>query len=237
MNDRRFIELLNLYLDHHISAAEAAELEAEVLANPERKRTYDDYCRMQRACCLIGKRSRSLAPASAKLSRALRDADRKIAAPRRSIWRPVYTGSFAAAAMAACVTVVVVTSRQSPSNLPAGGPGESFASAPVSQPEEPVAVAALTTPAPTPSASFEYQPVFASTGLGVIRNTREAEIASNDREALEWMQRVDMLPVARVLVDEQAFEGRPTLHTDNRVFRSRHMPQGAAEFTAYQFQR
>jgi hypothetical protein len=58
-----------------------------------------------------------------------------------------------------------------------------------------------------------------------------------DREALEWMQRVDLLPAKRIVVDEQAFESRPTLQQDSREFRSRRAVQGSAEFTTFQFQR
>jgi len=87
------------------------------------------------------------------------------------------------------------------------------------------------------SSSFDLQPALAADVLGVARNAREVEIASTDREALEWMQRVDLLPVQRVVVDEQAFESRATLQQDNRVFRSRHSVQGSTEFTAFQFQR
>lgn len=53
MNDREFIELLNLYLDHEITPSDAARLEAEVRSNPERRRTYLEYCRMQKACALL----------------------------------------------------------------------------------------------------------------------------------------------------------------------------------------
>ena len=53
MNDSEFIELLNLYLDHEITPADAARLEAEVRGNPERRRTYLEYCRMQKACALL----------------------------------------------------------------------------------------------------------------------------------------------------------------------------------------
>jgi len=53
MSEREFIELLNLYLDHEIEAADAARLEAEVRSNPERRRTYLQYCRMQKACALL----------------------------------------------------------------------------------------------------------------------------------------------------------------------------------------
>lgn len=238
MNNRRFIELLNLYVDEQLDPKEAAELEAEVLANPARRRTYNQYCRLHRGCCLLSDGSRAIAPTSQAFARSLLQAERKISAPRRSSsWRPVYTGMFSAAAMAACVAVVVVVNRQSaPTSAPAVAEIESPASR-TSQPE--IAVAALpaaVVSAPTAS-SFDIQPALAAAGLGVVRNAREADIAANDREALEWMQRVELMPSARVVIDEQAFETRPTLQQDNRVFRSRHSIQGNAEFTAFQFQR
>lgn len=53
MNDSEFIELLNLYLDHEITPADAARLETEVRGNPERRRTYLEYCRMQKGCAIL----------------------------------------------------------------------------------------------------------------------------------------------------------------------------------------
>jgi hypothetical protein len=70
MNDREFIELLNLYLDHEIAPADAARLEAEVRDNPERRRIYLDYCRMQKACGLLAKDFAKERPADRQESRS-----------------------------------------------------------------------------------------------------------------------------------------------------------------------
>jgi hypothetical protein len=235
MNDRRFIELLNLYVDQQIDPSEAAELEAEVLRSPERRRTYNQYCRLQRGCCLLGDGARSTAPSSVGFARSLREAERKIADPRRPAWRTAYTGMYGAAAMAAFVVVVWVVNRPAPvSNSFVTTAG---ASAPVESHAPGMQVVSAPVVSPTLSSSFDLQPVLVASGLGVARNAREAEIAATDREALEWMQRVDLLPIQSVVVDEQAFEARATLQQDNRVFRSRHSVQGNAEFTAFQFQR
>ena len=248
MNDTRFIELLNLYLDHQLAPEEAAELEAEVMGNPARRRTYDQYCRLQRGCSLLGERERSVAPASQAFTRSLRDVERKISTPRRPVWQqPAYAGFFAASAMAACVAVVFVVNR-SPSASPVASTPEVLAKVTPQSIEtekgEPVMVAASATvqqptvvAAVAGSSSFEIQPVLAASGFGVARNAREAEIAASDPEALEWMKRVEQLPLQRIVVDDQAFETRATLHPDNRVFRSRQAMQGTAEFTAFQFQR
>jgi hypothetical protein len=53
MKESKFIELLNLYIDHQISQEEAGVLEEEILRNPQRRQTYHQYCRMQRACTLV----------------------------------------------------------------------------------------------------------------------------------------------------------------------------------------
>ena len=53
MKDTEFIQLLNLYLDHEISTADAARLEAEVQNNAGRRHIYQEYCRMQKACRMI----------------------------------------------------------------------------------------------------------------------------------------------------------------------------------------
>jgi len=235
MNDRRFIELLNLYVDQQIGPAEAVELEAEVMRSPARRRTYDEYCRLQRGCCLLGDGARSLAPESQGFVRSLREAERKIAAPRRPAWRTAYAGMYGAAAMAACVAVVLVVNRPTPTATPSSSTG-AVVTAVAEAPRVPTETVAVVKPA-GPSSPFDLQPALAAAGLGVIRNAREAEIAANDHEALEWMKRVELLPNQHVVVDDQAFEGRATLQQDNRVFRSRHSIQGNAEFTAFQFQR
>lgn len=235
MNDRRFLELLNLYLDHELDPAEAAELEAEVMRNPARRRAYDQYCRLQRACSLLGEKERSLTPDHCVFIRSLRDAERKLTAPRRSIWNPVYIGGFTATAMAACVAVMVIVNRTP--DAPLAGDSAAADTPPQAEQIAAVPVAATTTSTPSAAPAFEFQPAFAATGLGVVRNAREADIAANDREALEWMQRVELAGAQHVVVDDQAFEARPTLQADTRVFRSRHSLQGTAEFTAFQFQR
>lgn len=114
MKENRFIELLNLYVDQQLTAAEATELETEIQRVPERRRTYEQYCRMQKACVELFEQERQSAPSTTKLSRALADADRKVIAfpePRR-VWLQRGLYSTGVAAMAACVALVFF--RQSP---------------------------------------------------------------------------------------------------------------------------
>lgn len=49
MNEKRFVELVNLYIDHEISREDLQELEDEVAHNAHRREIYHQYCRLQRA--------------------------------------------------------------------------------------------------------------------------------------------------------------------------------------------
>src|SRR5277367_4940929 len=108
MNDKKFIELLNLYVDREVTAEDALLLEAEVATNPDRRKVYDQYCRMQKACSML----------SSELSGKSADFDRQVVAfPSPSIWRSV--PFMATLAAAACVAVVVgVRQRSSTASLP-----------------------------------------------------------------------------------------------------------------------
>jgi hypothetical protein len=128
MKDKRFIELINLCVDHQLTPIEARELETELHASPARQRTYLQYCRMQKACAQLFETERANAPARRRLARALADADRKVtAAPFHKLirhplpwWRNLFAiGGLAAAA--ACVAVIFAlqkTPRQ-PGDAPA----------------------------------------------------------------------------------------------------------------------
>ena len=68
MKDSKFIELLNLYLDQQIEPAEAALLEEEIARNPARRQTYQQYCRMHRACTLMFEQSRPTSDVGEKVA-------------------------------------------------------------------------------------------------------------------------------------------------------------------------
>lgn len=107
MKDKEFTELLNLYLDHEISPADAARLEAEVQRDPARRRVYLEYCRMAKACSLLADTVTTEAPAVVEF------------APARRSWFP---GLYATAglAAAACVAFVVFLNRN-PESAPMNG--------------------------------------------------------------------------------------------------------------------
>lgn len=59
MKESKFIELLNVYIDHQISPEDAALLEHEILRDPRRRKIYSQYCRMHRACTLAFEQSKT----------------------------------------------------------------------------------------------------------------------------------------------------------------------------------
>jgi hypothetical protein len=54
MNQDRFIELLNLYLDEEISADDRSDLMLEISVDPERQRIFREYTRIHQACTQLG---------------------------------------------------------------------------------------------------------------------------------------------------------------------------------------
>lgn len=101
MKDSEFIELLNLYLDHEITAEQSARLETEVAANQQRRKLYREYCMLAKGCSLLGGAFAEHAP-----ERPLAEAPSR--AEVRSFWG--WSGGFYGAGLmaAACLVAVFV---------------------------------------------------------------------------------------------------------------------------------
>ncbi len=129
MKDARFKELINLHLDHRLSAAEARELEQALQSDPERRRVFRGYALMQRGCAELFRRSALDAPAPDSLVRALREAETRMterSQRRTAIWGWSTWG--ATAGVAAIVTLMVA--RVSQPGIVAGQPERGGDSAP-----------------------------------------------------------------------------------------------------------
>ena len=112
MKDARFKELLNLHLDHRLSAAEAEELELALKADPARRKALRDYEAMQSACATLFAKIEARAPSSLSLSRSMRAAETRIDNPRavRDGWAWATWGI--TGGLAACVALVVARLSQ-----------------------------------------------------------------------------------------------------------------------------
>lgn len=261
MKESRYIELLNLYVDHQLTPAEASELEAEVQRNPERRRVYAQYCRMQKACTLLFEAERSLAPKTAACVVALNSRDAESTVTPFWGWSAVRYGGMAAALLAVGIfsARVMISERT----------GDSFATTPSSSAgvlaqvqegpavlaEQPVTAIAEVAPAPSTeaaapvvgtlasspapaSARAQFHSLLVGTTL-VLSRISESDTSARSSVDLEWLNQVKLPAVRTLPVDEMGFEESTSLRPqqESRVYRSRQPFQGNAEMISFQFQR
>lgn len=237
MKDTEFFELLNLYLDHEISAADAARLEAEVQANPERRSVYHEYCRMQKACTVLAKDFTE------------QPAARKVIAfePSRPAWA---SGAFAFggfAVAAACVALVLV--NRAPTAEP-GTANQSLAQTPVVQRESLPVVARPVDAAPVarlvttvPARRSEGRAMLASMPLTLTNpqaDNAEALMAAsqqNVRAQFEWMRNVQLAPIQHLPMEELRLDARSSLQPASRTYSSGRPMEGTVEMTSFKFQK
>jgi hypothetical protein len=233
MKDAKFIELLNLYVDQQIDPADAALLEEEILRHPARRRTYQQYCRMHRACALLQEQSRPSAEAGEKFSAAVTAAEEKVVEfpePQPKFAKRMYFGGLAAAA---CVALVFVTRTWN----------SQMAVAKVAPTGDQVV---QITPAPAPAAprGQDYQPMLVAHSPRLNGNPAAASLAHapTARPALSWMTQVQLAPLPQtVTAEELIFEPPAPLRPDQidqNLFRSRlPVPDTKVQQSAFQFQR
>ncbi len=154
-SDPRFRELVNLHLDHRLNAGEALELELLLQAEPARRRELAMYRAMQGGCEELFRRSAAGAPASQRMLRALREADRKVNAPERSrgwAWNWNWAAGGGLAGAAALFTVLMVRVSSPVMSVAADAPATKQAAAVVHAEPEPVILAKVAEfPAARPS--------------------------------------------------------------------------------------
>lgn len=230
MKDNRFIDLVNLYIDRQITAAETAELEAEIQSNPRHRAIYRQYCQMHRATTLVYESFRADAPAQQAVAATGEGTIARFERDRRTHWG-YYAGGLAAAACLALVFVQLNTRDSAEVELLAKAD-----SLPAVQAAE------------APSRSATVEPVVAvapRAGLVSLRNNvvTEQDYVSlltalrqeEERAFSNGRLQSDQLPS---LFDDGVFESRQVMPLNNqRVYRSRQSPAQQAEFTAFQFQR
>jgi hypothetical protein len=227
MKDHRFIELVNLYIDRQITAAETAELEAEIQSSPRRRAVYRQYCQMHRATTLVYDSFRAQAADQPAATPAVRSTIARFQQERRGrSYRWVnYAGGLAAAA---CLTLVFVHFTSRPATLAATAPA-TVASVPV----------AAVVPAAQAPAGKAAEPRVDLVGL------RNAAAAETDYPALlanlrQEEQRNVAAQAGRLpsLFDDGVFESQQIFPVGSqRTFRSRQTPAQSDKFTAFQFQR
>lgn len=219
MKESKFIELLNLYVDHEITAADAALLEAEIGRSPDRRRVYRQYCAMQKACTVLEYdfRTDEAAPAANVIA---------FPTPRRTGRTWAYAAGLAAAA--ACVAFVFV--GRTPVATPGQGTVQTVAAA---QPLQPVAKSEFAAVAKARPLTVRpvLQPVFA--GLNGS-SEGDTSLTLTDNSQLDWMNRVQL---QRVRMEDLRFDTQESLKQDIRANRVNQPLKANVEMTAFQFQR
>ena len=234
MNQKKFIELLNLFVDHEISSVEAAELEQEIALNPERRKIYQQYCRIQRGSGMLAESFKSEgAPAGSKLARAARDADDKVARfPERRATQISWgwISGLGVAAAAACVALVVVKTD-----------GSGKTAAPSASPvvaQRMISPGTAVSPSPQSlSVAPRFRPTLVAQALpqNVMGGSYATAAASSP--SLDWMDRVDMPSVRSIPVEDLLFDAKPGLQQESKTFRSGRPMQTPVEMSAFQFQK
>jgi len=232
MKDSEFIELLNSYLDHEISAPDAARLEAEIRVNLERRRVYLQYCRMQQACRVI---ATDFAAAEAG---GASDAGKRIVAFNPGIAahagrrrRTQLSYALGALAAAACVALVFVL-RPAPSEPvnPSQPAVEIAASIPVAPSEILRPETAPSVPRGLVSVARQVQPSTLVANSLLLTGSTQAEAlrAAAVRQAdnqLAWIEALRLAPLPERLVQQHELHFDARLVTEGRALGYRSTPQ------------
>ena len=233
MKDAEFIELLNLYLDHEISAVEARRLEVEVTGNPARYKIYREYCQMQKACVVLAQASALETASAAADSNVVRFDE---ATPRWSLG--FY--AVAACAAAACVAVVaVLRNGHGSANLATLAPEASAITSVQFAAVSPLANNARDLPRTVSVAArnADLKPAFAAyTPRSIVEQNSMAALDRSDTR-FDWMQRVQVSSMPRVTAEDLRFDQKANLAPDKNNFRNRRPIDARFEQAAHQFQR
>jgi hypothetical protein len=249
MKDTEFIQLLNLYLDHEISGADAARLEAEVQANAARRRIYEQYCRMQKACRMIAADFETEPAgdtgASEKKVIAFNPAAAAAIAAQRKRVHGLYTvGTFAA--VAACAAIIFVGRGNQPPSMevPAAStqPVAAVPASPIANPDATFVAEKTAMPHGLVSVAPRSQPMLVRDPLLLTGNTQaEAVLAAAVNQAnnqLAWIHSVQLAPVQERVPTDLHFAA--TLQSEGRALGNRSVtpakgPQPGDEMAGFRF--
>jgi hypothetical protein len=231
MKESRFIELLNLYIDHQITPEEARTLEEEILRNPERRHTYRQYCRMQRACTIVLDRFATEQEAAGKdIADIVRFGETA---------RPVRWGYFAASVAAAAAVMVVAyqgffhtpkssLAAQTAAPAPAPAVAQTAPAAPKSE---------QTVPAPAVHLAAQTERFVAERLQVLTPATNPVRPAPGLSTPVRLATRSATAARSRPTIEQFVF-GTATPRTDPpRVYRSRQLTDEEAVINALQYRR
>ena len=231
MKDTEFIELLNLYLDHEIPAADAVRLEAEVQGNAARRRVYQDYCRMQKACKLLAHDFQTDAASAGASQVVAFDSE---ARPARGIGL-FALGAFAAAA--ACLALIFGVHHRQSLGLGTAQPVVAQV-----EPATPSPAPAFAQVATTPLRREVAPSMLVSGPLLLTPQTQADSVFTHASEQPDaqfaWMYNVQLAPIQpRIPVEDMRFDARPSLRPDGRALGKRPPVPDDGPMSAFRFER
>ena len=231
MKDTEFIELLNLYLDHEISAEDSARLEAEVLSHPQRRRTYQQYCRMQKACVVLVKE------AAAEVEQT----DRKIVAFEPASARSWGFGAYATGlcAAAACIALVFVARDRFAPPVTLAAPlsnavavAQSGAGA-----QDLAAPRAISRTVSVLHKEGELKPVFTAYTSLSESAARANPLGGGQDARFEWLNSVQISALSHLPAEDLVFRVKSGEALETRALSDRRAVDEKFERAAFQFQR
>lgn len=249
MKEPEFIELLNLYLDHEISAADATRLEAEVQGNPARRKLYQEYCRIQKACLVLATDFRTETTEGAISAEAKGLDFKPLLANQATNRRNTKIGYYAAgtfAAIAACVTVVFIN-RGQPSTpvsptIARSSPVPGITRTPI-EAMPPIKRSGLAAASSAPMSDSRSGATMVSNPLLLSGNSRGDGILSLSTQAnddqLAWVASLQLAPLQRVRLDDLRFGTSPAaLRPEGRPLGGSRAPtEPSAEMSAFRFEK
>jgi anti-sigma factor RsiW len=243
MKNAEFMELLNLYLDHEISAADAARLEIEVQSDPERRRVYQQYCQMQKACTMLVADFRT-EPVTLADSRGKRVVPFESASVKGRRSGSIYAIG-AVAAAAACVAFILSNGRLSEDLNGASTSQERVA---ISPPATSNASPLISSAEPdrqhsrTAVSGLVQRPMLVNDPLllGGTSNMATGFVSSTApvNDELAWIRTLRLAPLpSRVSVEDLRFDAQPTgLHPEARALGINQGPiETPSEMAAFRF--
>jgi anti-sigma factor RsiW len=243
MRNSRFIELLNLYVDQQLSSKDASDLEAAIAENPARRRTYEQYCRMQKACAVLFEQERSVAPSSRLLSVSLLEADRKIQRPHKPV---ALNRIFFPVGIAAAACLVLVLGRRPDSTrsglaaIEQAAPAMAVSkAAPAEAKTVPVQLVSLREATVAPRINlysvFTSRPPANAAMADDNSGDLVTEGANESNVSVAWMRDLELAPIA---TPSDRLTLKPVSATfEGRASRNRRSNGPTAEAAAFQFQR
>lgn len=235
MNEEKFIELLNGYIDCELSSTEAAELEAEIAANPPRRATYEQYCRLHKACqTVLTARATIPRPSVHAIVAAARQPDNEIRFPTAEVRRPSRSGwsgfrMLTGGLIAASLTVMAVVNL---SNRRDGDTLNQSGTLARSEAESHSAV----------QAASAYRTILTLDSFAMSQNEgRVATMLVPANDPFEWMRQVEFEPIERIDVNTLVFSNNQPIHVPNvgayYPYPGLDDSPPQVEMTAFQFQR